>query len=291
VVTGKARTPRDGGRAGRFPLVSRAVADDTPSDGEVVPLADTFVSASGSPYEGKRALVFGATGGTGKEIVKECNAQGIPCSLFVRSKQKAQEMFDAEIETGAVVNEVFEGDVSKYEDVLRAVENSGCNCIMVATGCRPALDPLGPFQVDYSGTANIVSAANRQGASVEHVVLVTSIGVDDIFFPLNLFFGVLFWKKRAEETLQRSGSNYKYTIVRPGGLQDEPKGSPGAVRLGPADTYGLPPRKAPGSILRSQVAEICVSSLAEEAAFNKTIECVAANDEPALPIAEQLEAI
>ena len=32
---------------------------------------------------------------------------------------------------------------------------------------------------------------------------------------------MLFWKKRAEEELQRSG--LKYTIVRPGGLQDAPR--------------------------------------------------------------------
>ena len=47
------------------------------------------------------------------------------------------------------------------------------------------------------------------------VVLVTSVGTDSPFFPLNLLWGVLFWKKRAEEALQRSGLDY--TIIRPGG--------------------------------------------------------------------------
>jgi uncharacterized protein YbjT (DUF2867 family) len=51
-------------------------------------------------------------------------------------------------------------------------------------------------------------------AGVKKIVLVTSIGVDDPFFPLNLFWGVLFWKKRGEEAVQRSGIDY--TIVRPG---------------------------------------------------------------------------
>lgn len=46
------------------------------------------------------------------------------------------------------------------------------------------------------------------------VVLVTSVGADELLFPLNLLWGVLFWKKRAEEALQRSGLDY--TIVRPG---------------------------------------------------------------------------
>jgi uncharacterized protein YbjT (DUF2867 family) len=49
------------------------------------------------------------------------------------------------------------------------------------------------------------------------VVLVTSVGTDSPFFPLNLLWGVLFWKKRAEEALQRSGLDY--TIIRPGGTR------------------------------------------------------------------------
>ncbi len=49
---------------------------------------------------------------------------------------------------------------------------------------------------------------------VKKVVLVTSIGCDDPLFPLNLYWGVLFWKKQGEVALQRSGLDY--TIVRPG---------------------------------------------------------------------------
>ena len=64
---------------------------------------------------------------------------------------------------------------------------------------------------------------------------------------------VLFWKKRAEEAIQRSGLDY--TIVRPGGLKDEPRGNemPGRIVMGGPDTFGLPPRKGSGSILRRQV--------------------------------------
>ena len=47
-------------------------------------------------------------------------------------------------------------------------------------------------------------------------MLVTSIGCDDPLFPLNLYWGVLLWKKQGEVALQRSGLDY--TIVRPGGL-------------------------------------------------------------------------
>ena len=64
---------------------------------------------------------------------------------------------------------------------------------------------------------------------------------------------VLFWKKRGEEALQRSG--IPYTIVRPGGLLDAPRQGqvPGAIVLEGPGAFGLPPKRTPGSILRSQV--------------------------------------
>lgn len=64
---------------------------------------------------------------------------------------------------------------------------------------------------------------------------------------------VLFWKKRAEEAIQRSGINY--TIVRPGGLTNAPRdgGLPGQIVMAGPDAFGLPPRRQPGSILRTQV--------------------------------------
>lgn len=64
---------------------------------------------------------------------------------------------------------------------------------------------------------NLISAAKQKG--VQKFVLVSSIGADDLANPLNLFWGVLFWKKRAEQELQRSGLTY--TIVRPGGLKTQ----------------------------------------------------------------------
>ena len=43
-------------------------------------------------------------------------------------------------------------------------------------------------QISLQGTKNLVAAAVQ--AKVKKFVLVTSIGVDDTLFPLNLFFGV-----------------------------------------------------------------------------------------------------
>jgi uncharacterized protein YbjT (DUF2867 family) len=65
---------------------------------------------------------------------------------------------------------------------------------------------------------------------------------------------ILFWKKRAEEALQRSG--LRHTIVRPGGLKSRlapRERMAGAVVMARPGTYGFPPLQQSGSILRSQV--------------------------------------
>jgi hypothetical protein len=62
-----------------------------------------------------------------------------------------------------------------------------------------------------------------------------------------------------------------------GGLLNTPRGGRpvGNPVLAGADTFGLPPRRTPGSVLRSQVAEACVAALVEPAAEKKVVELVA----------------
>lgn len=82
----------------------------------------------------------------------------------------------------------------------------------VSCACAPPTQQ--PQKTFAQGTLNIISVAQRTG--VKKVVLVSSIGVDELLSPFNLFGGLAFWKKQAELALQRSGLDY--TIVRPGML-------------------------------------------------------------------------
>lgn len=91
---------------------------------------------------------------------------------------------------------------------------------------------------------------------------------------------------QGEVALQRSGLDY--TIIRPGGLVDEIKmgrGEGGLVMAGP-DAFGLPPRRRPGSVLRSDVAACCVAALVEPSAAGKVVELIAEKDAPARPLSE-----
>lgn len=83
------------------------------------------------------------------------------------------------------------------------------------------------FQVDNFGTVNLVEACRRLG--VNRFVLISSILVNgaamgQILNPayifLNVFGLTLVAKLQAEKYIRKSGINY--TIVRPGGLRNEP---------------------------------------------------------------------
>lgn len=253
--------------------------DATPSDGEVVPVGpDRQLPAADGRYSGLRVLVAGAGGGVGRAVVQQLSAQGVPVRALVRDSVRASKV----LPSASAGVEVVEGDVYDYQSVVRAMQ--GCNAVVIATGPTNKLDPLGPWKVDFQGNENLVAAARQAGAS--RIVLVTSIGVDDLLFPLNLFWGILFWKKQGELAVQRSGLTY--TIVRPGGLLNEPRSgqAEGAAVLGLPGTYGLPPRRTPGSVLRRVVADACVEALVEPAAADKVVELVSESGAPKRPFAE-----
>lgn len=83
------------------------------------------------------------------------------------------------------------------------------------------------LQVDNFGTVNLVEACRKVG--VNRFILISSILVNgaamgQILNPayifLNVFGLTLIAKLQAEQYIRRSGINY--TIIRPGGLRNEP---------------------------------------------------------------------
>lgn len=202
-----------------------------------------------------KALVVGATGETGRRIVRVLVATGIPVKVLVRDRQKAQDMLPNAVEFAV-------GDVMKRDTIEAAIAD--CTVLFCATGARPSFDPTGPYQVDYEGTKNLVDVA--QANNIEHFVMVSSLCVSRFFHPLNLFWLVLYWKQQAEDYLAKSG--VPYTIVRPGGLKSDDTDDRPLI-MAPADTL------FEGNIPRLKVAETCVAALNDPAAKNKIVEIIA----------------
>ncbi|KAI8466406.1 MAG: dehydrogenase [Monoraphidium minutum] len=230
-----------------------------------------------------KIFVAGATGGTGACVVRALRARGGDVRALARDAGAAVPKLP-QVGEGL---EIVEGDVMDYPCLAAAMQ--GCGAAVIATGARDPRDPLGPLNVDYNGTLNLVEAAKRAG--VGRVVLVSSIGADDLLNPLNLFWGVLLWKKQAELALARSGLTF--TVVRPGGLKSALRAgeaSAGNVIMGRPGFFGFPPKRS-GSILRSQVADVCVEALVCGAAADKVVEVVAEAGAPATPLEELFAAV
>lgn len=202
-----------------------------------------------------KALVVGATGETGRRIVRVLVAKGIPVKVLVRDRQKAQEILPNSVEFAV-------GDVMKRDTIEAAIAD--CTFLFCATGARPSFDPTGPYQVDYEGTKNLVDVA--QAHNIEHFVMVSSLCVSRFFHPLNLFWLVLYWKQQAEDYLIKSG--VPYTIVRPGGLKSDDTDDRPLI-MAPADTL------FEGNVPRLKVAETCVAAIDDPAAKNKIVEIIA----------------
>ncbi|MDX2271972.1 MAG: SDR family oxidoreductase [Cyanobacteriota bacterium] len=206
-----------------------------------------------------KVLVAGSTGETGRRVVTELLERRIPLRAMGRELATAQAILPTGIELVAA-------DLTQPHTLTAALE--GCTHVICAAGSRPSWDPSGPYAVDFMGTKNLIDQAKSTG--IQHFVLVTSLCVSRLFHPLNLFWLILLWKKQAELYLQHSGLTY--TIIRPGGLKNEDNTD--AIVMAPPDTL------FEGRIPRRQVAQVCVESLLEIGARNKTVEIIAQPDAP-----------
>ena len=202
-------------------------------------------------------LVVGATGGTGKEVVRQAREAGYKVRALVRDADKARAQLGSDVE-------LVVGDVRTGAGVAAAVR--GVDYVVSALGSNVRNDPsTTPERVDYGGVRDLVNAA--ASAKVKHFVLVSSMGVTHDDHPLNKMFGnILVWKRKGEEAVRASG--VPYTIVRPGGLLDTPGGKAG-IRAFQGDDL-----KNNGRIPRADVAAVCLNALGNPRAASKTFEIV-----------------
>ncbi len=228
----------------------------------------------------KRVLVTGATGRTGfltlqklRQTPEEFDAIG-----FARSEAKVKELF------GSTAG-FFLGDIKDKSALTKAL--AGCQALVILTSAVPRMkappqpgerptfefEPGGmPEEVDYKGQQNQIDAAIAAG--VDQIVLVGSMGGTQINHPLNQMGqgNILVWKRQAEAYLIDSGIDY--TIIRAGGLLDEPGGQR-ELLVSKQDAFLThPPNGIPPSVPRADVAEVVVQSLREPGARNKAFDLI-----------------
>ncbi|XP_031286688.1 protein TIC 62, chloroplastic [Pistacia vera] len=245
------------------------------------------------------AFVAGATGKVGSRTVRELLKLGYRVRAGVRSAQRAQDLVqsvkrmkldpgNAEQGTQPVEKlEIVECDLEKPIQIGPALGNASVVLCCIGASEKEVFDITGPYRIDYQATKNLINAATA--AKVNHFIMVSSLGTNKFGFPaaiLNLFWGVLIWKRKAEEALIASG--LPYTIVRPGGMErptDAYKETHN-ITLSQEDTlFG-------GQVSNLQVAELMACMARNRSlSYCKVVEVIAETTAPLTPMEELLAKI
>nr|XP_016513247.1 PREDICTED: protein TIC 62, chloroplastic-like isoform X2 [Nicotiana tabacum] len=248
--------------------------------------------------DGNLVFVAGATGKVGSRTVRELLKLGFKVRAGVRSAQRAQPLVKS-VEQMKLENaadgrakaieklEIVECDLEKIDRIRPALGNASIVICCIGASEKEIFDVTGPYRIDYQATKNLIDAATV--AKVDHFILLTSLGTNKVGFPaaiLNLFWGVLVWKRKAEEALLASG--LPYTIVRPGGMErptDSYKETHN-ILLSEEDTlFG-------GQVSNLQVAELlAVMAKNRSLSYCKVVEVIAETTAPLTPMEDLLAKI
>ncbi|MFC1997317.1 NAD(P)-dependent oxidoreductase [Chloroflexota bacterium] len=164
-----------------------------------------------------KLAIFGATGKTGIELVKQALEQGHVVTAFVRDSARLG------IEDERI--NFVTGDVYDPVSVAQAIQ--GQDAVICALGAGSSLKKT---TVRTTGTMNIIKGMKEH--MVDRLMVVTAMGIGeswDTLSPFNkFFFATLLKSSRADHETQEAAvkeSGLDWTIVRPSGLTDTPRTS------------------------------------------------------------------
>ncbi|XP_059435063.1 protein TIC 62, chloroplastic isoform X2 [Corylus avellana] len=245
-------------------------------------------------------FVAGATGRVGSRTVRELLKLGFQVRAGVRSAQKSVKQMKLDVENASEGTqpveklEIVECDLEKQDRIRPALGNASVVICCIGASEKEVFDITGPYRIDYLASKNLIDAATA--AKVKHFILLTSLGTNMVGFPaaiLNLFWGVLIWKRKAEEALLASG--LPYTIVRPGGMErptDAYKETHN-IALSQEDTlFGGQVSNLQKQLQLMQVAEL-MAVMAKNCSLSycKVVEVIAETSAPLTPVEELLAKI
>jgi uncharacterized protein YbjT (DUF2867 family) len=151
---------------------------------------------------------------------------------------------------------------------------AGVDAVVFAAGAGPGSGPARKRTVDYGGAVKLIDAAQRN--DISRYLMVSAIGVNRPERWSDQMRPYLEAKAKADAELTDSGLDY--TIVRPGGLTDDP--GTGMVDAAESlDRYGRIPR--------DDVAATLVACLDEPATVRKAFDLLAGET----PIPDALAAL
>ncbi|WP_077623018.1 SDR family oxidoreductase [Sediminibacillus massiliensis] len=196
-------------------------------------------------------LVIGANGQIGQHLVQLLKTdKKHNVKAMVRKQEQAQKLEEDGVET-AIVD--LEGDVGSIAEAAK-----GCDAIIFTAGSGGSTGDDKTLLIDLDGAGKAIEAAQQAG--VDRFIMVSAIQAhhrENWNEQLKPYYVA---KHYADRLLEASGLTY--TIVRPGGLQNEE----GTGKVNAAENLEL------GFIPREDVARTVIAALDEEQTYNKSFD-------------------
>ncbi len=163
-------------------------------------------------------------------------------------------------------------DLESSDDVTEAV--GGAEAVVFAAGAGPGSGAERKRTMDLGGAVKLIDAAREKG--IRRYLMVSAMGAAEPPAAGGDVFGEYLRAKAAADEALR-GSGLEYTIVRPGGLTDEP--ASGRVEVGE--------RLERGQVSRADVAAVLLACLDARHTIDRSFDLVAGET----PIDEALAAL
>jgi nucleoside-diphosphate-sugar epimerase len=213
-----------------------------------------------------RVVIAGGHGQIALRLTRLLRERGDEVRSLIRNPDHADDVREADGE--AVVCDL---ESASEDEVAEAVGSA--DAVVFAAGAGPGSGPERKETMDYGGAAKLIAAAKANG--IRRYVIVSAMGADPAAEGDDTYSVYRRAKGRADAELQRS--DLDYTIVRPGGLTDDP--GTGRVRVGESID--------PGKISRDDVAAVLAALLHEPATAGKVFDVVSGE----VPVEEAVAAI
>ncbi|ATH94604.1 SDR family oxidoreductase [Bacillus glycinifermentans] len=213
-----------------------------------------------------KVFIVGANGQIGKHLtsmLKESSEHQV--RAMVRSEEQAETLKRSGIET-ALAN--LEGTVHEIAEAAK-----GCDAIVFTAGSGGKTGADKTLLVDLDGAAKTIEAAEKAG--IQRFIMISVLQAhhrENWNEAIKPYFVA---KHYADKILERS--SLTYTIIRPGGLLNEP----GTGKIKAAENLER------GTIPREDVAATVAAALSEERTFRRSFDLLSGET----AIAEAIKAI
>jgi putative NADH-flavin reductase len=202
-----------------------------------------------------KLAIFGATGKTGVEVVKQALEKSHILTAYVRNPDRMT------VKDERII--LKSGDVFDPTSVAQAVKGQDAVICVLGSG-----SDLKKTTVRTTGTINII--AGMQEHNVKRLLVVTAMGVGESWDTLSwinkLFFATLLKTSRDDHETQEAAvknSKLDWTIIRPSGLQDAPKTG--------VYEYGENILAEKSTIARADVADLILNELEQNLLIGKAV--------------------